>query len=200
MTIASASLTCTGSYTVTQADIDTNGGGDGDIDNTVTADSNETDPDDGHRDRPARAEPRPQRHQDGRLDDASSVDAAGDVIHYTITVANTGNTTLTGVTVDDPLLSDARLRRAWPARLRHDRLTIAVGGSLTYTGTYTVTQADIDNDGGGDGDIDNTVTADSNETDPDTASATVPLEQSPEHRHGEVRHARPRWRRHRQAR
>ena len=36
------SMTCTGSYTATQADIDSNGGGDGDIDNTATADSNET--------------------------------------------------------------------------------------------------------------------------------------------------------------
>ena len=36
---------CTGSYTVTQADIDNNGGGDGDIDNIATADSNETEPD-----------------------------------------------------------------------------------------------------------------------------------------------------------
>ena len=39
-----ASLTCTGSYTVLQADIDNNGGGDGDIDNTATADSDQTDP------------------------------------------------------------------------------------------------------------------------------------------------------------
>ena len=31
--------------------------------------------------------------------DVLSVDGAGDVINYTITVANTGNTTLTGVTV-----------------------------------------------------------------------------------------------------
>ena len=39
-------MTCTGSYTVTQADIDNNGGGDGDIDNTATADSDQTEPGD----------------------------------------------------------------------------------------------------------------------------------------------------------
>ncbi len=30
-------MTCTGTYTVIQADLDSNGGGDGDIDNTATA-------------------------------------------------------------------------------------------------------------------------------------------------------------------
>ena len=33
---------------------------------------------------------------------APVADAAGDVVNYTITVANTGNTTLTGVAVTDP--------------------------------------------------------------------------------------------------
>ena len=42
------SLTCTGTYTVTQDDLDTNGNNDdGDIDNLATADSDETPEDDG---------------------------------------------------------------------------------------------------------------------------------------------------------
>ena len=37
----------------------------------------------------------------------SSVDAAGDVIHYSFPVTNTGNVTLTGVSLADPLISAA---------------------------------------------------------------------------------------------
>ena len=61
---------------------------------------------------------------------------AGDTITYTFVVTNTGNVTLTGVTVTDPSVdaSPARLdgARSLPAR------------PLTCTATYTVTQADID--------------------------------------------------------
>ena len=87
----------------------------------------------------------------------SSVDAAGDVIHYTIVVSNTGNTALTGVSVNDPLLANEDCDGAAGAPFTNSGLSIPKGGSLTCTGTYTVTQADIDNNGGGDGDIDNTV-------------------------------------------
>ena len=38
--------------------------------------------------------------------DVSSVDEAGDVIHYTINVSNAGNMTLTDVDVDDPSVDD----------------------------------------------------------------------------------------------
>jgi hypothetical protein len=42
---AGDSITCTGSYAITQADLDSDGGGDGDIDNTATGDSDQTGPD-----------------------------------------------------------------------------------------------------------------------------------------------------------
>jgi len=170
------SLTCTGTYTVTQPDIDNNGGGDGDIDNTVTADSNETGPDTASAAVPIVQNPALNVTKDAA---ESSVDSAGDVIHYTIVVTNTGNLTLTGVSIDDPLLSNEDCDGVAGSPYVKSGFTLAPGATLTCTGTYTVTQADIDNNGGGDGDIDNTVTADSNETGPDTASAAVPIVYGP---------------------
>src|SRR4029078_9385036 len=91
-------------------------------------------------------------------------DAVGDVLNYTVTVTNTGNVTLTGVTVVDPLTGQSIA--GW---------TLAPGASQTYNTSYTLTQADLDNHGGGDNDIDNTATADSNETGPVSDGGEVPL-------------------------
>ena len=88
----------TASHTVTQDDIDSDGGGDGVINNTATADSTETDP------ASASAIVSVDRNPSVLLlksPDVTTVDAAGDVINYTITLANTGNTTLTNPAVDD---------------------------------------------------------------------------------------------------
>src|SRR5262249_7488303 len=79
------------------------------------------------------------------------------------------------VSIDDPLLSDEDCDGVAGSPYVKTGFTLAVGASLSCTGTYTVTQADIDDNGDGDGDIDNTVTADSDETPEDTASAEVPL-------------------------
>jgi uncharacterized repeat protein (TIGR01451 family) len=119
-----------------------------------------------------------------------AVDAAGQVITYTIVVANTGNITLTGVVVDDPLLDDLALVEE-PGVTDDGQLD--VGETWTYTGTYTVQQTDIDEnslplsfdehgDGtvgigepDGDGDIDNTVTVSTNQTEDEEASAEVDI-------------------------
>jgi hypothetical protein len=101
------------------------------------------------------------------------VDAAGDVIFYSILVTNTGNQTLTGVTVSDPRITN--LVCTWPGTAG----TLLVTQSVTCTGSYTVLQSDIDNNGDGDGDIDNTATADSAQTVPLTDSDAVPLSQIP---------------------
>ncbi|MFT4187724.1 MAG: hypothetical protein QM621_04005 [Aeromicrobium sp.] len=61
----------------------------------------------------------------------------GDVLSYTITVTNTGNTTLTGVTASDPLLGSTLTPTA--------PVDLAPGDGQEFTGTYTVTQTDIDN-------------------------------------------------------
>ncbi|NBU58211.1 MAG: DUF11 domain-containing protein [Betaproteobacteria bacterium] len=161
--------TFTSSYTLTQADLDTKGGGDGDVDNTATVDSNETDPSSDSETVPLAYLPvlAIAKSYDsvtgGNQND--KIDLPGEVLHYTVTITNNGNVTLTGVTVTDPLTGQ-----------NVTGVTLAPGASQSYGSTYTLTQADLDNNGGGDGDIDNTATTDSNETDPVSASATAPLD------------------------
>src|SRR5262249_21364866 len=65
-------------------------------------------------------------------------DSVGVVIRYSITVANTGNTTLTGVKVTDPGIG-AVLGTCTPAI----PATLAPGDSVVCTATHTVTQADL---------------------------------------------------------
>lgn len=64
----------------------------------------------------------------------ANVSTPGTVIPYTFTVKNTGNVTLTSVTVSDPKATGVTC----PAT------TLAPGASTTCTGTHTVTQADLD--------------------------------------------------------
>ena len=105
-------------------------------------------------------------------------DGAGDVINYTITVANTGNMTLTGVVVTDPNADAGSIVRGADVVGDDDEL-LEVGETWGYTAAHTVTQAEIDSNGGGDGDIDNMATADSNETGPDTDDAAAPINSFP---------------------
>ena len=172
----------TATHTVTQAEIDSNGGGDGTIDNTATADSDQTGTDSANASVPVEQTPalnitKAVHDVDGDTT-GPVVDAAGDVVNYTITVANTGNTTLTGVVVTDPNADAGTIVRGADVVGDNDGL-LEVGETWGYTATHTVTQAEIDSNGGGDGDIDNTATADSDQTGTDTADASVPLEQTP---------------------
>jgi len=119
---------------------------------------------------------------DGDTEAPFLVDEADDVISYEIVVSNEGNATLTGVSVSDPLLADLDCDPA--DGLQTTGLTIAVGGSLTCSGTYTITPADLaaggnyDTDEPDDGLFDvfrNVTTADSNETGEDSDDAEVPV-------------------------
>ncbi len=116
--------------------------------------------------------------------DVASVNAAGDPIVYTITVTNSGNTTVTAITVSDPL--------GTPVCSISGNATIATlapTASDTCTFTYNATQADFDTEGGGDGDIDNTATANGTANAPglplspvavsDSGSASVTLNLNP---------------------
>lgn len=92
--------------------------------------------------------------------DSSGSVTLGDVLSYRITTTNTGNVTLTDVTVsDDRITPGSTVCAAVPAR-----------GDCSLTGTYTVAIADVQA-----GEVVNTATADSNETDPVTASTTTPV-------------------------
>ena len=95
----------TAHHTVTQADLD-NGGNTGEdtISNTVTADTDQT--------APVSASASVEVVRNSALHmvktpDVTSVDAAGQVIHYTITVENTGFSTLTGLVVTDPQVTNS---------------------------------------------------------------------------------------------
>jgi uncharacterized repeat protein (TIGR01451 family) len=72
----------------------------------------------------------------------AKVSKLGDVISYSFLVTNTGNVTLTKVSVTDSQVAPAGALTSGPTC---PSLTLAVGASETCTGTYTVTQADFDN-------------------------------------------------------
>lgn len=114
----------------------------------------------------------------GSFTDAGNAGAeAGDVIVYTYTVTNSGNTFLKDVSLSDvhegqgtfvqPVLATAPLTDnnatagsdSTDDGADADWDVLAPGDVVSFTATYTVTTGDITANGGGDGDIDNTVTA-----------------------------------------
>jgi len=138
-----ASETCTGSYTVTQADVDN-----GSVTNTATADATS----------PPFSTPvtSPEASVTVAASGATSglsltksttstgYAAAGDTISYSYQVTNTGTTDLTNVGVNDNLISSVSCPDS----------TLVAGNSETCSGTYTVTQGDVDS-----GSVTNTATA-----------------------------------------
>jgi uncharacterized repeat protein (TIGR01451 family) len=160
-------------YVLTQADLDNRGGGDDDVDNTATADSAQTAPVSDSVAVPLVYTPTLAIDKvflsvSGGNGNAVA-DAAGDVLTYQVVVSNTGNVTLTDVTVTDPLTGQ-----------NISGLTLAPGESQEFETQYVLTQADLDNRGGGDGDVDNTATADSAQTAPVSDSVAVPLIYNPD--------------------
>lgn len=129
---ASESMTCTASYTVTQADIDA-----GSIANTATATG--TPPsgvpvtDDDSATVTATQSPSINVTKSAL---PATVSSAGEVVTYSFVVTNTGNATLTSVTVTDPLPD--------LSAVSCPQTTLAPGETTTCTATYTVSQADID--------------------------------------------------------
>src|SRR4029453_9194215 len=80
--------------------------------------------------------------------DVASVDAAGDVINYAITVHNNGNMTLTNLVVSDPSVSDlagvdANNDPFNDGDTNHDG-KLGLGETWQYTASHTVPQAEIE--------------------------------------------------------
>ncbi len=145
--VPGAAVTCTASYTITQADVDA-----GSVINTAT--SSGTTPDGGTVTSTADTTTTPTSADSGLLldkqvtgqDDVNGngrVDA-GDTIAYDFVVTNTGTVTLTGIAIADPKVGSVTC----------DPTTLAPDESVTCATTYTVTQADVDA-----GSVDNTARA-----------------------------------------
>ena len=66
--------------------------------------------------------------------DSSGTITAGDDLNYTVTMTNTGTTTLTNVVVSDPDLTPTSQTCA----------SVLPGGTCVLTGSYTVLQSDVD--------------------------------------------------------
>lgn len=65
---------------------------------------------------------------------------AGDVISFLVTVTNTGDSVLNGVTVSDPLPGLTAVTTSWPDPAKAG--VLAVGQSATLKASYTITAAD----------------------------------------------------------
>ncbi len=157
------SITCTATYTITAADVTAMS-----VTNlaTATADGVDSNTDS---ETVVLLAPGLSLTKDGVLDMSvvppGGVANVGDEIDYTLTATNTGNTTLTGVSISDPLLPSLSCIPAQPA-------TLAPAATLVCTGTYVLTQADIDA-----GSRTNTATADSDQTEPTSTPDDEPIPQ-----------------------
>ena len=158
--------TFTGTYTLLQADIDS-----GSFLNVATVTTTQGVEDDATFTQPLTQTPDILLTKTGTLndDDGTAGVSAGDTIDYAFSVENTGNVTLTNVTLDDANvnvnISGGPIASLAPG----------ITDTTTFTGTYTLTQADIDS-----GSFMNTATVTSGEGATDDDDDTQPLAQNPE--------------------
>ena len=126
-----ASMNCTATHTVTQADIDA-----GHYANTACVDDGAGGAAEAcaTKDVPGTKNPSLSITKEAA---PGSYSAVGDVINYTIVATNNGNTTLAAVTVTDPKVSGLVCTPV-------NGSSLAPGASMNCTASHTVTQADID--------------------------------------------------------
>ncbi len=149
-----ATMTCTATYTITQADLDN-----GSVTNTATAcgtygkDTICTNQDQAT----VTAVANPSISLTKSASPTTYI-LVGDVITYTYVITNTGNVTLSGPFT----ITDDKASVTCPTG------GLAPGATLTCTATYTITQSDIDN-----GSVTNTAVAHGNNLTSNQAQATV---------------------------
>ncbi len=153
-----------GIYELTPDDINN---GNGYIDNTAAVNSNELPEKTSNVNQPIdqNADLSIQKSVIG-IDEAGDymINQPGDVINYQIAVKNNGDVDLTGISVDDPMIT-----LTGPTGDSINPGVLNPGETWVYTGDYEVTQADID----GSGFIENTATVSSNELSTSESSSTV---------------------------
>ncbi|MGA2504173.1 MAG: sortase [Anaerolineales bacterium] len=159
------SIECTSNYSVTQADMDHGGS----LTNTATAGFDQGSDITAQLNIPILQTPAIKVVKNSLT---ASVDHAGQVVPYTFVVTNTGNVTLTGISVSDPNCSSSP---AYQAGDTNNDGKLDLLEAWTYTCSHTVTQPEVD----AGGNLNNTVTASSNEAVGVTATLDIPISQSP---------------------
>ena len=97
---------------------------------------------------------------------ATDVTVAGQIVPYSYLLTNTGNLTLTGISLSDDNTDAVPVCGA---------TTLAPSATITCTAQHTVTQAEMD----AGGNLVNNVTASSNEAADATDNLSIPITQSP---------------------
>ncbi len=104
-------------------------------------------------------------------DGNQKIDNTGDIINYQVAVKNNGDVDLTGISVDDPMVTLTKSDGD-----HNDPGILNPGETWVYTGDYAVTQEDINSvDGNGFGYITNTATVDCNENLRESSSYVLPF-------------------------
>ena len=149
-------IVCTGTHTITQTDMDA-----GKYVNTACAKSTEADAG-------CDTVTVTTTQTPGLTVDKSStttvITAAGQIVPYSYIVTNTGNITLTGVTLTDDKVATLTCSPSQPA-------TLAPGATMTCSGSHTVTAAEF----AAGGNLTNIATADSDQTGPTTDTVSIPI-------------------------
>ncbi|MCD6474649.1 MAG: sortase [Anaerolineaceae bacterium] len=159
--VVGASMICEATHEVTQADVDA-----GEFTNTAFGDSDETEPESDSITVPIAENPKLKVYKEVITDPPYDV---GETVDYEIIVLNSGNQTLTNVTVTDA--GDGVVLGTCDPVIP---TTLNVGEFITCQAAYVVTQEAFDN-----GSFTNTAVGDSDESEPAEGSAVIEFDRQP---------------------